>query len=81
MTTRKAANGRSGYARRYHWYYYPRSYYWQAPPIGGRVPPGGSYSTGRFSAPMARTGSVTRGGFGRTASAHSSAHGSSSASS
>ncbi len=62
----------SPYRSHYHWYYYPRSYYWDAPAIGSRVPPGGSFSATPFhSTPMARTG-VVRGGFGHTASGHSS---------
>jgi|SRR3954452_12770134 hypothetical protein len=61
-----------GYRPHYGWYYYPRSYYWDAPGIGARVPPGGSWSAApSLSAPMARTG-VVRGGLGSTASGHSS---------
>jgi len=72
-----------GYWPHYHWYYYPRGYYWDAPIFGSRVPPGGTYSTQPFaSAPLAHTGgsaigagvrtggSVSRGGFGSTASGH-----------
>jgi hypothetical protein len=63
----------SGYVPRYHWYYYPRGYYWEAPGIGSPVPPGGSYGLRAFgSAPMARSGAVARGGFGSTASGHAS---------
>ena len=62
-----------GYMPHYFWYYYPRSYYWDAPMIGSRVPEGGSYSQRPFSStPMARTG-VVRGGFGSTAAGHTSA--------
>jgi hypothetical protein len=62
-----------GYYPHYYWYYFPRSYYWEAPPIGTRVPTGGAYGLHPFSStPMARTGSVVRGGFGSTASAHAS---------
>jgi len=65
-----------GYVPHYSWYYFPRSYYWEAPGIGTRVPLGGVYGARPFvSAPMARSG-VVRGGFGSTASAHA-AHGSS----
>jgi hypothetical protein len=61
-----------GYTPHYFWYYYPHSYYWNAPTIGSRVPVGGSYSARPFaSTPMARTG-VVRGGFGSTAAGHSS---------
>jgi hypothetical protein len=61
-----------GYVPHYFWYYYPRSYYWAAPPIGSPVPQGGAYSLRPFnSTPMARTG-VVRGGFGSTASGHAS---------
>jgi hypothetical protein len=58
-----------GYVPRYHWYYYPRGYYWNGPSIGMRVPAGGSYSGAPIaSAPMARSGaSAVRGGFGSTA--------------
>jgi hypothetical protein len=63
-----------GYMPHYFWYYYPRSYYWDAPTIGGRVPIGGTYSAVPFSsAPMARTGAVVRGGLGSTAAGHTSA--------
>jgi hypothetical protein len=63
-----------GYVPYYHWYYFPRGYYWDAPGIGMRVPPGGSYSTTPYaSAPMARTGgSVVRGGFGSMGFGHAS---------
>ena len=67
----------TGFVPHYSWYYFPRSFYWDAPGIGSRVPVGGMYGPHPFSAaPMARTGSVVRGGFGTTASAHaaSSAH-------
>jgi hypothetical protein len=67
----------SGFVPHYSWYYFPRTYYWDAPLIGSRVPLGGMYGAHPFSAaPMARTGGVVRGGFGTTASAHaaSSAH-------
>lgn len=62
------------YIPHYSWYYYPRGYYWDAPGIGMRVPPGGTYSrTPSHSAPMARSGvSAVRGGFGSTATGHSS---------
>jgi hypothetical protein len=71
-------SGTPGYVPHYGWYYYPRSYYWDAPGIGARVPPGGSWSSrASLSAPMARTG-VVRGGLGSTGSGHSSsAHASS----
>jgi len=63
-----------GYFPHYGWYYYPRSYYWDAPGIGSRVPVGGSYSALPFhSTPMARTGAVVRGGLGSTAAGHTSA--------
>jgi hypothetical protein len=66
-----------GYVPYYGWYYYPRSYYWEAPGIGARVPLGGSYSAQPFgAAPMARSGSVVRGGLGATAAGHESAGGS-----
>lgn len=56
-----------GYVPQYHWYYYPRGYYWNEPSIGTRVPPGGSYgSTPLGTVPVAND-SVTRGGFGSTA--------------
>lgn len=62
-----------GYRPHYGWYYYPRSYYWQAPAIGARIPDGGSFSaTPHATAPMARTGSVVRGGLGSTAAGHAS---------
>jgi hypothetical protein len=61
-----------GYGPHYFWYYYPHSYYWNAPVLGSPVPAGGSYSARPFaSAPMARTGSVVRGGFGSTAAGSS----------
>jgi hypothetical protein len=68
----------SGYVPHYHWYYYPRSYFWEAPRIGMPVPIGGSYASAPFgSVPMAGTGaavhSVVRGGFGSTAAGHASA--------
>ena len=64
----------SGYVPHYRWYYFPRGYYWDAPGIGMRVPPGGTYSsTPHASAPMARSGlSAVRGGFGSTAAGHTS---------
>ena len=66
----------SGYVPHYHWYYYPRGYYSDAPGIGSRVPPGGSYSlTPHVSAPMARSSassSVVRGGFGSSSRSASS---------
>jgi hypothetical protein len=63
-----------GYGPHYGWYYYPRSYYWEAPTIGARVPTGGSYSALPLrSTPMARTGAVVRGGFGSTAAGHAGA--------
>jgi hypothetical protein len=69
-----------GYVPHYGWYYYPRSYYWDAPGIGARVPTGGSFSSAPLSStPMARTG-VVRGGLGSTASGHSSSSHSSSSS-
>jgi hypothetical protein len=62
-----------GYVPHYGWYYYPRSYYWQAPGIGSPIPVGGSYGDRSFaSVPMARTGSVVRGGLGSTAAGHAS---------
>jgi hypothetical protein len=63
--------GTPGYVPHYGWYYYPRSYYWEAPVIGSPVPTGGSFGARPFdSVPMARTGSVVRGGLGSTASGH-----------
>ena len=64
-----------GYVPHYHWYYYPRGYYWDAPGIGMRVPLGGSYGASPIgSTPMARTGaSAVRGGFGSTAAGHAHA--------
>jgi hypothetical protein len=63
----------AGYVPHFGWYYYPRSYYWEAPGIGSRVPGGGSFSAQPFgSAPMARSGSVVRGGLGTTAAGHAS---------
>ncbi len=60
-----------GYVPHYGWYYYPRSYYWQAPGIGSVIPGGGYYGDRSFaSVPMARTGSVVRGGLGSTAAGH-----------
>jgi hypothetical protein len=65
-----ARSNRPGYVPHYFWYYYPRSYYWNAPGFGSRVPEGGSYSLRPFhSTPMAGTG-VVRGGLGSTASGH-----------
>jgi hypothetical protein len=59
----------------YGWYYYPRSYYWQAPGIGSVIPAGGSFGDRSFgSVPMARTGSVVRGGLGSTAAGHAAGH-------
>jgi hypothetical protein len=64
-----------GYVPHYHWYYYPRGYYWDAPRMGMPVPSGGTFGTRSFgSVPMARTG-VVRGGFGSTASGHASSSG------
>jgi hypothetical protein len=69
-----ARSSAPGYVPHYFWYYYPRSYYWDAPMIGSRVPEGGSYSARPFtSTPMARTGAVVRGGLGSTAAGHGSA--------
>jgi hypothetical protein len=66
----------AGYVPHYGWYYYPRSYYWDAPGIGAVVPGGGSYSARPFdSAPMARSGAVVRGGLGATAAGHASGAG------
>jgi hypothetical protein len=66
----------SGYIPHYHWYYYPRGFYWDAPRIGMPVPMGGTFGTRPFSSvPMARTGSVVRGGFGSTAAGHASSSG------
>lgn len=64
-----------GYVPHYHWYYYPRGYYWNGPGIGMRVPVGGTYASAPVrSAPMSRSGaSAVRGGFGSTAAGHSSA--------
>jgi hypothetical protein len=67
----------SGYVPHFFWYYYPRSYYWDAPRIGMPIPVGGSYGPAPFaSAPMAGSGaavhSVVRGGFGSTAAGHAS---------
>ena len=68
-----ARSSAPGYVPHYFWYYYPRSYYWDAPVIGSRVPEGGSYSLRPFSStPMARTGAVVRGGLGSTAAGHTS---------
>jgi hypothetical protein len=65
----------SGYVPHYGWYYYPRSYYWQAPGIGSVIPAGGSFGDRSFgSVPMARTGSVVRGGLGSTAAGHAAGH-------
>jgi hypothetical protein len=65
-----------GYVPHYGWYYYPRSYYWQAPGIGSVIPVGGSYGDRSFaSVPMARSGSVVRGGLGSTAAGHASGAG------
>jgi hypothetical protein len=59
----------------YGWYYYPRSYYWEAPGIGSRVPDGGSIGASPFSSvPMARSGSIVRGGLGSTAATHAAGH-------
>jgi len=69
-----ARSNAPGYMPHYFWYYYPRSYYWDAPMIGSRVPQGGSYSVRPFlSTPIARTGAVVRGGLGSTAAGHASA--------
>ena len=66
----------SGYVPHYGWYYYPRSYYWEAPGIGAVVPGGGSYSAQPFSSmPMARSGAVVRGGLGATAAGHATGGG------
>ncbi len=64
----------SSYLPRYHWYYYPRGYYWNAPGIGMPVPSGGTYTTTpHTSAPLARSGAAAvRGGFGSTAAGHAS---------
>ena len=67
----------TGYVPHFFWYYYPHSYYWDAPRIGMPIPVGGSYGSRPFSsAPMGRTGSavhsVARGGFGSTAAGHAS---------
>jgi hypothetical protein len=62
----------AGYVPHYHWYYYPRGYYWNQPSIGTHVPFGGSYGrTPIASVPVAH-GSVTRGGFGSTGAAYGS---------
>lgn len=63
----------TGYVPLYRWYYY-RPYggvYTGVPAIGQRVPTGGSFSSSPFSGvshsgPV--TGSISRGGFGSTAS-------------
>jgi hypothetical protein len=66
----------SGYVPHYGWYYYPRSYYWEAPGIGAVVPGGGSYGAQPFgSTPMARSGGVVRGGLGATAAGHTTGGG------
>lgn len=67
----------AGYVPHYYWYYYPRSYYWDAPRVGMPVPIGGSYGSRPFaSTPMGGTGatmhSVVRGGFGSTGAGHAS---------
>jgi hypothetical protein len=65
-----ARSSAPGYVPHYFWSYYPRSYYWDAPTVGSRVPQGGTYSVRPFhSTPMARSG-VVRGGLGSTASGH-----------
>jgi len=59
----------------YYWYYYQG----RVPlVIGGRAPAGGSYYAppgGNFGGRSGTTGTVTRGGFGSTASGHSSGGG------
>ena len=67
----------TGYVPHFFWYYYPRSYYWDAPRNGMPIPVGGSYGSTPFStAPMGGTGaavhSVARSGFGSTAAGHAS---------
>jgi hypothetical protein len=67
----------TGYVPHYHWYYFPRTYYWDAPRVGMPVPAGGSYGSAPFErVPMGGSGaavhSVVRGGFGSTAAGHSS---------
>ena len=61
------------YVPHYGWYYFPRGHYSAGPMIGSRVPDGGAWGGQPFSsAPMARTGTVVRGGLGSTASGHAS---------
>jgi len=62
----------SGYVPQYHWYYYPRGYYWNAPPMGMRVPVGGSYGGTPIGSVRVAHDSVSRGGFGSTAAGHAS---------
>jgi hypothetical protein len=62
----------AGYVPQYHWYYYPRGYYWNEPSIGMHVPGGGSYSRTPFGSVPVAHGSVVRGGFGSTAAGHAS---------
>jgi len=73
----------TGYTPHYHWYYYPRGYYWNGPRIGSPVPAGGTYGVTSFGAPVSRAGSAigsggsslgaaVRGGFGSTAAGHAS---------
>jgi hypothetical protein len=61
-----------GYVPRYHWYYYPRGYYWNEPSMGMHVPVGGSYGAMPFGSVRVAHGSVSRGGFGSTAAGHAS---------
>ena len=62
----------SGYVPHYHWYYYPRGYYWNEPAIGMHVPVGGSYGSVPFGSVRVAHGSVSRGGFGSNAASHAS---------
>jgi len=62
------------YVPHYHWYYYPRGYYWNEPVIGMPVPAGGSYGRAPLgSVPIAHASvPAVRGGFGSTAAGHAS---------
>jgi len=62
----------AGYVPQYHWYYYPRGYYWNEPSIGTHVPAGGSYSSAPFGSVRVAHGTIARGGFGSTAVGHAS---------
>jgi hypothetical protein len=62
----------SGYVPQYHWYYYPRGYYWNAPSMGMHVPVGGTYGSMPIESVRVAHDSVSRGGFGSTAAGHAS---------